>query len=166
VVIVRPPQRALIDAVKALADRHRDELGFHTRQAFIDSARRGELLVATEADAVVGFVRFHKRRDGVATLYEIVTAPGRRRRGVARQLVAAVVEEGRLWGARLLRLSCPAELPANAFYQAVGFTRTSPRSLALGRTRHPFPGRWVSRSAPFPPEALLRTKYSRIIIAP
>jgi hypothetical protein len=31
--------------------------------------------------------------------------------------------------ARILRLSCPAELAANTFYEAVGFRRASPRSL-------------------------------------
>jgi GNAT superfamily N-acetyltransferase len=45
-----------------------------------------------------------------------------------RRLLAAVVEECQNAGARLLRLSCPAELPANAFYEAVGFLRVSPRS--------------------------------------
>jgi hypothetical protein len=47
---------------------------------------------------------------------------------VARLLVEAVAEEVRSGGARILRLSCPAELPANAFYAAVGFSRASPRS--------------------------------------
>jgi len=128
VAVVKPADLAIIDAIKALADQHRDELGFHTRQAFIDSARRGELIVATLRDALAGFVRFHKRRDHAATIYEIATSPVRRRRGVARRLVEAVVEEVRRLGARTLRLSCPAELSANEFYPAVGFSRVSPRS--------------------------------------
>ncbi len=128
VVVTKPTALVLVDAVKAIADRHRDELGFHTRQTFVDSIRRGELVVAVEGRQVVGFARFHKRRDPSATLYEIATSPERRRRGVARRLVTAVVEECRNAGARLLRLSCPAELPANAFYEAAGFLRASPRS--------------------------------------
>jgi GNAT superfamily N-acetyltransferase len=128
VVIAKPTGLVLVDAVKAIADSHRDELGFHTRQTFVDSIQRGELVVATEGRHVVGFARFHKRRDQLATLYEIATCPDRRRRGVARRLLAAVVEECQNAGARLLRLSCPAELPANAFYEAIGFLRVSPRS--------------------------------------
>jgi GNAT superfamily N-acetyltransferase len=109
--------------VKALADQHRDELGFQTRQAFTESLHRGELIVATQDKDLVGFVRFHKRRDRTATIYEIATSTTHRRTGVARKLVAAVIEEGRRLGARHLRLSCPAELPANGFYAALGFTR-------------------------------------------
>jgi GNAT superfamily N-acetyltransferase len=128
VELVGPDDASTVDEIKAIADRHRDELGFHTRQAFIDSAHRGELIAATLGGSVAGFVRFHKRRDYAATIYEVATDPPRRRRGVARRLVEAVVEEARKLGARTLRLSCPAELSANEFYPAVGFSRVSPRS--------------------------------------
>lgn len=117
----------MIDAVKALADRHRDELGFHTRESYTDSLARSELVVAEDRGRVVGFARFHKRRDRVATIYEIVTDPAHRRRRVGSRLVAAVVENCRQAGVRRLRLSCPAELAANRFYPAAGFTRTSAR---------------------------------------
>jgi GNAT superfamily N-acetyltransferase len=128
IVVANPVDLGLVDAVKRLADLHRDELGFHTRQSYVESIRRGELVVATTGRRVVGFVRFHKRRDRAATIYEIATDPAVRRRGLARRLVGSVVEECRRADVRLLRLSCPAELPANNFYEAVGFVRTSPRS--------------------------------------
>src|SRR5512135_644193 len=80
-VIAKPKGTALIGAVKALADLHRDELGFHTRQAYADALHREELIVAQDGDIVLGFVRFHRRRDGVATIYEIATEPGRRPSG-------------------------------------------------------------------------------------
>jgi GNAT superfamily N-acetyltransferase len=128
VVISKPTGHGVITAVKALADSHRDELGFHTRQSYVDSIHQSELIVATLERRVVGFVRFHKRRDHVATIYEIATAPERRRKGIARRLLVAVIEECRRSNARLLRLACPAELPANTFYEAVGFGRSSARS--------------------------------------
>lgn len=134
VVVTKPATAALVDAVKRLADAHREELGFHTRQSYVDSVGRGEIITASAGRRVVGFVRFHKRRDSRATIYEIATAPERRRKGIARRLLAAVVEECRKRYARVLKLSCPAELPANAFYEAVGFVRTSPRSRP-GRLR-------------------------------
>jgi ribosomal protein S18 acetylase RimI-like enzyme len=132
VALVCPDDPATFDAIKAIADKHRDELGFHTRQAFIDSASQGELIVATLGRSVAGFVRFHKRRDHAATIYEIATDPARRRRGVAKQLIEATVKETRRLGARTLRLSCPAELAANDFYLAVGFSRVSPRGSTPG----------------------------------
>jgi GNAT superfamily N-acetyltransferase len=128
VVVTIPTELALVDAVKGLADLHREELGFHTRQSYVDSVRRGELIVATVGRRVVGFVRFHKRRDHAATIYEIATTPGFRRKGVARRLLSRLVDECRRVDARVLRLSCPAELPANAFYVAIGFVRSSARS--------------------------------------
>lgn len=128
IALVRPDDASTLDAVKAIADRHRDELGFHTRQAYIDSASQGELIAAISGKSVAGFVRFHKRRDYGATIYEIATDPSRRRRGVAKRLVEATVDEVRRLGARTLRLSCPAELAANEFYPVVGFSRASTRS--------------------------------------
>src|SRR5689334_1005856 len=112
VLISKPTDRRIVKAVKGLADSHRDELGFHTRQSYIDSLDKGELIVATLERRVAGFVRFHKRLGHVATIYEIATSPEQRHKGVARRLLAAVVEECRQLDARLLRLSCPADLPA------------------------------------------------------
>ncbi len=123
-----------IDAVKRLADGHRDELGFHTRQSYLESRQRNELLVARLGSRVVGFVRYHKRRDRAATIYEVATDPSFRRRGIGGSLVRAVVDACRDSGVRLLRLSCPAELPANEFYRAAGFTQASRRSNP-GRSR-------------------------------
>lgn len=128
IIVTNPVDLGIVDAVKRLADLHRDELGFHTRESYVESIQRGELVVARCGRRVAGFVRFHKRRDRAATIYEIATDAEFRRRGVARRLVASVLDECRKSDVRLLRLSCPAELPANAFYETIGFTRTSPRS--------------------------------------
>ncbi|MFO0822811.1 MAG: GNAT family N-acetyltransferase, partial [Gemmataceae bacterium] len=118
----------VIGAVKGLADTHRHELGFHTRESYLESLHRSELVVAEDCGQLAGFVRFHKRRDLAATIYEIVTAPRYRRMQVASQLITAVIRACHEHGVRLLRLSCPAELEANQFYPKVGFTRASTRS--------------------------------------
>ena len=129
-VTIKPASRAAISAVKALADGLRDDLGFHSRQSFVESAGRGELLVARDDGRVRGFVRFHLRRDRVATIYEVATDNAARCRGIGRALIDAVVAECTAKSVRLLRLACPADLPANGFYQALGFRRSSPRSAA------------------------------------
>lgn len=94
-----------------MADRHRSELGFVLRSALQAAIDRGELLVVEGH----GFVHYHRRRDGWHTVYELVSEGG-----VGRLLLDAVP--------RPLRLKCPADLPANAFYQFVGGTlvRTDP----------------------------------------
>ncbi len=128
VVVTTPTGLDHVDSVKALADLHRDELGFHTRQSYVDSVDRRGLVVATSGCQVVGFVRYHKRRDTAATIYEIAVAADCRKRGVGRKLLAYVVEECRRVDARILQLTCPAELPSNGFYRSVGFERVSARS--------------------------------------
>ena len=125
---------SVIDAVKRIADQNRPELGFHVRQAYIDSINKRELLVAKKANQVAGFARYHHRRDNRTTLYEIATTPDIRGKGVGRQLIDALIADCQRVASRCLRLSCPVELPANRFYEAIGFIRSTRRSRP-GRSR-------------------------------
>jgi ribosomal protein S18 acetylase RimI-like enzyme len=115
---VSPPQ--ILDA-KLLLDQNSRAVGFVTRAAFKKSAEQEELYVATLAGIVVGFVRFHFRRDGGTTVYEIVTSRDCRRQGVARALVHAVAQATRARGLDEIRLKCPEGSDANGFYPRVGF---------------------------------------------
>jgi GNAT superfamily N-acetyltransferase len=119
---------ATVKATKSLADQYRSELGFHSRQTFIESSQRKELLVAKVNGQVKGFVRFHHRRDHLTTLYEIAIAPEIRTKGIGRRLVEALIGDCRRVGSRCIRLSCPVELPANQFYETLGFRCLSRRS--------------------------------------
>ena len=123
-----------VDSVKHIADQHRAELGFHARQAYVDSLEKGELLIARKDDQVVGFVRYHHRRDNRTTLYEIAIIPDVRGKGIGHQLIKALIADCQRVSSRCLRLSCPVELPANRFYEAVGFIRSTRRSRR-GRSR-------------------------------
>ncbi|MYC76284.1 GNAT family N-acetyltransferase [Candidatus Poribacteria bacterium] len=123
-----------VDIVKHIADEHRAELGFHARQAYVDSLDKGELLIAKKEDQVVGFVRYHHRRDNRTTLYEIAIIPDVRSKGIGHQLIKALIADCQRVSSRCLRLSCPVELPANHFYEAVGFIRSTRRSRR-GRSR-------------------------------
>lgn len=98
-----------LDWIKPMADRHRDALGFVTRAALAS----GTLLVPDDGS---GFVRFHRRRDGWHTVYDLVSE----RPGNGRLLLEAVP--------RPRRLRCPTDLAANGFYAHVGgrLVRTEP----------------------------------------
>jgi ribosomal protein S18 acetylase RimI-like enzyme len=115
---VRQAGEADLVAVKRLADGCKSEIGFISRGMLCNASGRGELLVAALGDEVVGFVDFHRRRDGQITIYGIVVAPEVRCRGIGRALVAALVAEP--LPARLA-LKCPTDNPANGFYAALGF---------------------------------------------
>ncbi len=128
ITIERVKDLAAIDQIKSIADKHRSELGFHSRQSFIDSCKRNELFVAKICGQVKGFVRFHHRRDHLTTLYEIATTPEARNKGVGRQLIKALIADCQEIGSRCINLSCPVELPANRFYEKLGFVRWCRRS--------------------------------------
>jgi ribosomal protein S18 acetylase RimI-like enzyme len=121
-VMVRFATADDVPAVKAIADRHRHELGFVPAAALAEAARERRLLVAVLDEKVVGFVHFRCCRDGHATIYEIAVLPEHRQRGVGRALVEAVVQEAASRGCVVLQLKCPIDLPANEFYRRAGFT--------------------------------------------
>jgi ribosomal protein S18 acetylase RimI-like enzyme len=121
-VMVRFATADDVPAVKAIADRHRHELGFVPAAALVEAAREHRLLVALLDGKVVGFVHFRCCRDGHATIYEIAVLPEHRQRGVGRALVEAVCKEAALRGCVVLQLKCPIDLPANEFYRRTGFT--------------------------------------------
>ncbi|GAB4528674.1 MAG: hypothetical protein Kow0063_05040 [Anaerolineae bacterium] len=109
-----------IDAIKALADAHRRELGFVRRPALIESINRQEIIVMQNSRDVIGFVEYHHRKDDQTTLYHICVEPAYRRRGVGRLLIEALQEEARRYGKHMIRIRCPANLPANQFYRRLG----------------------------------------------
>lgn len=123
-----------IDKVKQIADEQRSELGFHSRQVFLDSLLKEELIIAKIYNEIVGFVRYHHRKDKTTTLYEITTSSQVRGRGVGQKLVETLRQECQEVGSRHLRLSCPVELAANGFYEKFGFSRSQQRSRS-GKNR-------------------------------
>jgi hypothetical protein len=96
--------------VKAMADRHKGQLGFLTTAML----RSATLLVVPEA----GFVRYHTRRDGWSTVYDLCSE-GRERgvAGVGRALLEAVPLPR--------RLRCPEHIAANGFYKHLGGYRAA-----------------------------------------
>jgi GNAT superfamily N-acetyltransferase len=104
-----------------MVDAHRHELGFVRLPSLREQIERGEMLVATLGDEPVGFVDYHRRRDGQITLYHIAVEPAFRAQGVGRVLVAALAQVARDAGCARIALKCPVDLPANAFYREYGF---------------------------------------------
>jgi ribosomal protein S18 acetylase RimI-like enzyme len=108
-----------IDRVKALLDSAKDIFGFIPRPAIWGSIAKGELIVATpyiNSQDIVGFCRFHKRRDSVTTIYELYVKQEHRKRGIGKRMVSRL--KGRL------RAKCPAEYESNGFYEKLSFSMT------------------------------------------
>ncbi len=73
----------------------------------------------------LGFIHYRLRRDGIGMVYEIAVSAAARRRGIGRALMARVGEVA------LLKTDA-TNLPANAFYQSLGFRLTDTRMARDG----------------------------------
>ena len=124
-LVIRKATLADLDAIKAIADAHRRELGFVLRPALAESIEREEVLVAENHQELIGFVEYHHRQDEQTTLYHIVVAPDYRRRGIGRRLIERLADEARMAGKEFIALKCPVTLPANDFYAHTGWSLVS-----------------------------------------
>jgi hypothetical protein len=101
---VRPATEVDFPWIWRLAREHLRDLGYVPQPVYREAIAAGELLVVPGA----GFVRFHRRRDGWATVYDLCSI----RPGAGRALLEAVPAPR--------RLKCPADLPSNGFYEHLG----------------------------------------------
>lgn len=120
-LLVRQGTLADLLPSKSLADAHRHELGFVLLPSLHKRIEEGEMLIAEQDGAPIGFIDYHFRRDRQVTLYHILVVPAARRQGVGRTLLAGLEAVARASSAERILLKCPVDLPANAFYQRYGF---------------------------------------------
>lgn len=85
-----------------------------------ESAERGELILING-----GYCRWHLRRDGTITIYEILS----QRPGAGREML----EQLQAVGASAITAKCPADLPSNEWYERRGFTLTTTETTRSGR---------------------------------
>lgn len=140
---IRPALDTDLAAVKQLFDTHRAELGFVVRPALEKAVHSHELLVAVNDTALLGAVHYHHRRDGQTTLYHIAVDERARRQTIGTALISALRADCAAHNSRCILLKCPTELPANQFYEKLGFQheRTEPgkhRALKV----------WIMRLSP------------------
>lgn len=110
-----------LESINIIANTHRRELGFVRKVTLAESISRKEILIIENDKHVIGFVHYHHRRDSQTTLYNIVVLPERRRQGIGKRLVDALVQEALSLGKQWIVLKSPSELPANEFYLGIGF---------------------------------------------
>jgi len=116
-----------LDAIKALVDQHKKELGFVTRPALHESLERAEIFVAIgmHSTHITGIVHYRHRRDGQTTLYNLAVAVASQKIGIGHALVDSLYAEAITKKQRLILLKCPQVLPSNTFYKHYGFTCTA-----------------------------------------
>jgi len=131
-VVIRRAIPEDIDTLKLLTDAQREALGFVRRSALAEAIRREEVIVAQTSEGVIGFVEYHHRRDQQTTLYHLCVAPEYRRQSVGRSLMEALRTEAIQKDKCVIVIKCPADLPANQFYESVG---CSARGEEVGKNR-------------------------------
>lgn len=90
-------------------------------QTLYESAQRGELLLVDG-----GLCHWHLRRDGQLTIREIIST----RRGAGYEMLTRLRSTP---GAMSLFAKCPADLPANAWYERRGFVCEGTETTRTGR---------------------------------
>ena len=127
-VTIRQASEKDAPAIIALSEASKEELGSisHHRQWLIQQIDIGEVFVAeTDEGKLIGFVLFNHNpftEDEYTTIYYLCVDVTYQRRWVGKRLVEAVAVDARLYGNKRVTLKCPSQLPANHFYQSIGYT--------------------------------------------
>jgi ribosomal protein S18 acetylase RimI-like enzyme len=127
-VTIREASEEDAPAIVALSEASKDELGpiSQHRQWLTQQIEVGVVFVAdSDKGALVGFVVFDHNPIAAGehtTVYYLCIDPTYRRRGIGKRLMKAVAVDALLCGNRQITLKCPSHLPANQFYQSIGYT--------------------------------------------
>lgn len=88
---------------------------------------RGALLVAEDRNRLVGMIGLRPLDEGVCEMKRLFVRPERRGRGLAKQLIARVLEEARRLGYNEIRLdTLPMMGDAQSLYVSMGFYDIAP----------------------------------------
>ncbi|MEU0242872.1 GNAT family N-acetyltransferase [Streptomyces sp. NPDC006235] len=128
---VGPARNELIDKAIALGDRYTKTLGLLTPPAYRQAAEDGGLLVAVEADEVIGYALFGlPKRSAHIRLAHLCVAEEQRGRGIARLLVEAIKEK---YPQRLgIKAKCRRDYNLSDMWTSLGFV---PNGEVRGRGR-------------------------------
>lgn len=88
-------------------------------ETLYDSAKAGELLMIDG-----GYCRWHLRRDGIITIYEIIAT----RPGAGWEMLSQLIARG-----YPIQAKCPTDLKANFWYRRRGFRLISTEETQSGR---------------------------------
>jgi ribosomal protein S18 acetylase RimI-like enzyme len=114
--VIRFAVEADIPAIKKIANQFKSELGYVMYPSLRKAIEKRELFVAEYGNReIVGFVNWHRRRDGISTIYEIAVTKHRQGERIGAGLLHAIPKP--------VRLKCTVDNDqANAFYCGQGMT--------------------------------------------
>jgi GNAT superfamily N-acetyltransferase len=118
----------------ALANRNRVALGFIPKARFAERVTLGQVLPEFENGDLCGYLLVGRARDYLH-IHQACIQDDARKMAHGRALVERVAQRARRTGCQGISLRCAADLPSNAFWQALGFAHvtTLPGGLSRGR---------------------------------
>jgi ribosomal protein S18 acetylase RimI-like enzyme len=139
---VRPATKADLPWIDALHKKHSKQLGYSTTKQFEGYIELGGLLVAEDASTggvggPVGYVMYRDRylkRDELGVIYQLCVDPAAQRTLIGATLLKAVFERS-AYGCRLFCCWCAQDLPANRFWEAMGFVPIAFRGGSTAKKR-------------------------------
>lgn len=127
----KPPLEQ-ITALKQIADANRNEVGFVNHAKFTEAVINNRIFAVTIDEQIVGFVIYrHRKLDLQTTLSEICVDKKWRGLGIGKTLISTLYAECVALSRSFIQLKCPVGLPANHFYEHLGFTNIACESGRL-----------------------------------
>lgn len=128
-----------VNTIRSSADREKDALGFLPEQAYETAARSGHLYVASQRKnqklIYLGHIFFGASFPH-ARIHQIYVMPDARKLGVAQKLIESFVAYAEKHSYMDITAKVASDLPANPFWEKMGFTvtRTQPGGSTRNRT--------------------------------
>ncbi|MEM1010614.1 MAG: GNAT family N-acetyltransferase [Planctomycetota bacterium] len=124
-ITVRPATHDDLPWIDALHKKHSKQLGYATTKQFQEYLDLGGLLVAEQETMAqpIGYVMYRDRylkRDELGVIYQLCVDPSAQRGLIGATLLKEVFERS-AYGCRLFCCWCAQDLPANRFWEAMGF---------------------------------------------
>lgn len=133
----------VLEQVRRLWRSNSDTLGFLPDGAFVEAAERRQIIAATRAGSLVGYVLYRESR-GRAVIVHLCVDPAHRDHRVARRLVGELrTRTARLRG---IALTCRKDFAANLLWPRLGFVATANRPARA--TGHSLTSWWLDHNHP------------------
>lgn len=118
----------LLDAVQHLGDSASATVGFLAQDVYADYARKGNILVATDNDQLLGYIMFRFRKSAII-IVQLCVQPQFRGQGIPSQMLSYLMKENRDVISHI-QLACRRDYGLEKFWQKLGF---SPVNEKAGR---------------------------------
>ena len=136
-ITIRDAVLSDFDFIDALQKQHKLGVGFMYTAQIMGHLAQGHVIIAEdtlgrEVGYCIGVDKYFKRED-TGVIYQMNIVPGRQRGLIGATLLKAMFERS-AYGVRLFCCWCAQDLPANRFWEAMGFTALAFRTGSKKKT--------------------------------